>query len=181
MTIQSKTDPVKLVAAVAGYMLLAACQTSPNGADIKSSSTVASKADGATTPADRLQEGECGLFLWATGGTERPLVFYRRSGDDSAEIRMGAVRTVLPVTREESAVVPSFFLIQEFEASAQSQINGQGLGVKAVRLKLKAEDSRNLVAGIKVPSGVMTYTGQMGQIMTPVSGLFACKINQSTQ
>lgn len=159
--------PVKIIVIAVLMASLTACHHMENDRRAKIERDSQARGTSAGLGPRSLNVGECGLFLWATTGTQRPLIFFRRSDQATADILIAGATTVMRVDTENQSIIPGFFAEQQFKNADYT-----------VRVRVQPENSRNLVQGIKIPSGVISYTGLNGTIMTPVSGLFGCKINQ---
>lgn len=120
--------------------------------------------------AQELKPGDCGLFLWATNDTRRPLVFFRLTGSSEAEGLLAGQSYRLTLMDQADAVIPGLFLREHYSV--------KGANHQTVRLRLQVEQGGTMLTGVKIPGGIITVDDpKEGSRVTPVTGLYACQAN----
>ena len=159
----------KIMAAIALLVGLAACggQSGEKGAPAAVTMPFdPERAIISQLPAQSLEPGGCGLFLWGTG-SGRPLQFFQHGATGEVEMpfRPGAQLTRLSA---EELIVEGFFARQSFQ-----------MDDIRVDVNLRAAESRNVLRGIPVSAGQIGFTEPSGrQTYLSVIGLFGCRNRQ---
>ncbi len=111
-----------------------------------------------------LEDGECGLFLWAAL-PERQLVFFQRARDVGAQMHLDNSVQTLIRTRAEGDQIYSIFPDQSFRA-----------GDLTITLSLATEGLQPVTKGSMVRQASLRLDDPDGwTIVLPVAGLVACQ------
>jgi len=114
-------------------------------------------------PPQKLDIGECGLFLWLKR-EDAPLVFFQRS-DGQAFMAVDGSMKPMERTETEQPIALQYFKNQSFE-----------VGDMVIQISVKPESLRSLKQGLKLPDGSISIQQQGGwSAILPVAGLIACK------
>ncbi|NBR79928.1 MAG: hypothetical protein EBT71_07865 [Alphaproteobacteria bacterium] len=146
-------------------LLVTAC-ASPSEPNISLAPFDPEQAVTAQLPAQDLQPGGCGLFLWGTGNG-RPLQFFQhaKTGKVDMPFRPGAKITRLSA---DELIVEGFFARQSFQ-----------MDELRVDVDLRAGEGRNVLRGIPISAGQIGFTEPSGrQTYLSVIGLFGCRNRQ---
>ncbi|MFC3052782.1 hypothetical protein [Kordiimonas pumila] len=112
----------------------------------------------------KLQAGECGLFLWLRR-EDAPLIYFQRSAEDAALMILDGQRAALKLRSKEKLIGASFHEQQSFLS-----------GDMEITLAIHAEKDKSLRQGLKVPSGTLTLREKSGwSASLPVAGAIGCK------
>jgi hypothetical protein len=147
---------------LSGLVFLGACaSTSPVPATAPPSSV--SEPVEYSLPAQTLEPGKCGLFLW-TRDEPRHFVLFFSAGDATAEAILDGQRHTLRVDSQDGDVFGQFLTRMAF-----SKPDGG-----AVTLTLAPGEE--IDGGRRVPLARMIYNNAEGwEIITPLTGLTACQ------
>jgi len=112
----------------------------------------------------KLNTGECGLFLWLRR-EDTPLVYFQRSNTEVSNMVLdGALMSLKRVTRERM-IGASFFERQMFTSDSMD-----------VLLSIKAEQYQNIRQGLKIPQGTLSLREKNGwSASLPVAGMIGCQ------
>lgn len=115
-------------------------------------------------PAQTLEDGTCGLFLWLRRD-DAPLIFFQRSDVSDALMILDGVVQSLPRQTAENPIAFNFFETQTFENTMFS-----------LSVKVKAEAVRSIRQGVKIETGTISITTDDGwSASLPVAGVIGCK------
>nr|WP_321361823.1 hypothetical protein [uncultured Hyphomonas sp.] len=147
---------------LSGLAFLGACASSgaPPEADVP---TGASTAATASLPAQTLEPGTCGLFLW-TRDEPRHFVLFFGAGDTTAKAIMNGRQQTLRVDSQDGDVFGQFLTRMAFSAPDGDDIT------------LTMTPGEQIEGGRRVPLARMIYDNEEGwEIITPLTGLTACQ------
>jgi hypothetical protein len=147
---------------LSGLVFLGACASSGTA---PVSDTHAAAPDAAVTslPAQSLEPGTCGLFLW-TRDEPRHFVLFYPAGDPTAEAIIDARRQTLNVDSQDGDVFGQFLTRMAF-----SRPDGNPV-------MLTLTPGEEIEGGRRVPLARMIYNNADGwEIITPLTGLTACQ------
>ncbi len=147
---------------LSGLAFLGACASSgaPPAADVP---TGASTAATASLPAQTLEPGTCGLFLW-TRDEPRHFVLFFGAGDTTAKAIMNGRQQTLRVDSQDGDVFGQFLTRMVFSAPDGDDIT------------LTMTPGEEIEGGRRVPLARMIYDNEEGwEIITPLTGLTACQ------
>ncbi len=120
-----------------------------------------------TLPAQKLDKGECAIFLWSEN-VGRPLVFAQNIKTDKASLLINKAAMTLNRKEATAPVIPGFFAKQSF---SNDEIY--------LDVRLRSEAGRNLYEGIKIPSGILTVRNpDRSENIISVSGLLGCNLDK---
>lgn len=147
---------------LSGLALLGACASSGTSpvADAPSS---ASETVEYSLPAQTLEPGKCGLFLW-TRDEPRHFVLFFTAGDATAEAILDGRRQTLRIDSQDGDVFGQFLTRMVF-----SKPDGESV-------TLTLAPGEEIEGGRRVPLARMIYDNAEGwEIITPLTGLTACQ------
>ncbi len=147
---------------LSGLAFLGACASSgaPPAADAP---TGASTATTASLPAQTLEPGTCGLFLW-TRDEPRHFVLFFAAGDPTAEAIVNGRQQTLNVDSQDGNVFGQFLTRMAFSAPDGDAVT------------LTLTPGEEIEGGRRVPLARMIYDNEEGwEIITPLTGLTACQ------
>lgn len=147
---------------LSGLVLLGACASSGTK---PASDTPAAVPEVAVTelPAQTLEPGKCGLFLW-TRDEPRHFVLFYPAGDATAEAIVDGRRQTLKVDSQDGDVFGEFLTQMAF-----SRPDGNPV-------MLTLTPGEEIQGGRRVPLARMIYNNADGwEIITPLTGLTACQ------
>lgn len=115
-------------------------------------------------PAQELQAGSCGLFLWLRR-EDLPLIFFQRSNENAASMVLDGTQQTLPRTSVGQLIAFNFYDEQAFANDSFE-----------LRVRIIPEASRSIRQGIKVETGSLSITADDGwSASLPVAGLIGCQ------
>lgn len=147
------------LAMLSAGLVLAACATSPRR------STVPETLRGpalASLPAQNLEPGECGMFLWSFQ-TPHNLIFFRKAGESTAISVLTGVEVPLKVTSESGKVFGQFMTETIYQTA-----KGEPVRIVIVPGELIQDGQRTQSAEIRF------QTREGWETIIPASGLSAC-------
>lgn len=147
---------------LSGLVFLGACASSVSA---QVSDTPAAVPEMAATelPAQTLEPGACGLFLW-TRDEPRHFVLFYPAGDPTAEAIVNGRRQTLNVDSQDGDVFGEFLTRMAF-----SRPDGNPV-------MLTLTPGEEIEGGRRVPLARMIYDNADGwEIITPLTGLTACQ------
>lgn len=145
-----------------GLAFLGACASTSTAPAADARSSVSEPVE-YSLPAQTLEPGKCGLFLW-TRDEPRHFVLFFPAGDPSAEAIVDGRRQTLRVDSQEGDVFGQFLTRMAF-----SRPDGG-----AVTLTLSPGEE--IEGGRRVPLARMINNNAEGwEIITPLTGLIACQ------
>lgn len=113
-------------------------------------------------PAQDLEPGECGLFLWTAQEPHR-LIFFRKADSASADGILSSKRTTLSVVAERGTIFGQFLTDVDYRSD-----DGQSVIVSLVPGEQVEDGQRTKSAEIRV------RTSDGWETIIPASGLTAC-------
>ncbi|MEO0467827.1 MAG: hypothetical protein AAF216_14910 [Pseudomonadota bacterium] len=156
---------MKLIAAIytaATAIVLGGCAT-----NAPSSSTSAEVAGASIPqrglPAQNLEIGECGLFLWSISG-DSTFVFFSKANSNAAKMLIGDEEQDLTLTAATGDIFGQFTTQQTFRATRTDHV-----------IELAVQPGENMIDGQRVGRGHLNVIDPNGWETTiPVSGARAC-------
>lgn len=153
---------VRLITIMAVGITLGACASSPDGpqpAGAAPSSMVPERG----LPAQTLEIGECGIFLWQVSG-EPTFVFFAKSADNAAKMLIGDTPRELILEASGGEIFGQF----QTEQTWLSVDTGH-------RVALAVSPGEPMIDGQQVPRGRISVLNPEGwETVIPVSGVTAC-------
>lgn len=144
-------------------VLLSACGTTNSAAPTTTARSVAENAPRAGLPAQSLEAGECGLFLW----TRRELpqfVFFSKAGSEDALFWVDNSAQTLSRTGVGGEIFGQQLTEQNF-ALADGRT-----------MELRMTPGEQLVGGQRVPEATLTLIdGEGWRTLVPVAGVTVCQ------
>ncbi|MAH92420.1 MAG: hypothetical protein CME99_04510 [Hyphomonas sp.] len=114
-------------------------------------------------PAQDLEPGECGLFLW-TQGDPRRFIYFSRAGASTAETMLAEAQQTLAMVRQGGSLFGQFMTEMDY------------IGPESESVFLKITPGETVEGGQKISSGRITLLNSGGwETVIPVSGLRACQ------
>jgi hypothetical protein len=115
-------------------------------------------------PAQELDAGTCGMFLWLRR-EDTPLIFFQRSDEPAAVMILDGERQTLKRTGIETLIAFNFYEKQTFSNDSFE-----------LTVQAKAEEFRTIRQGVKLQSGSVSLTTSDGwSAVLPAAGLIGCK------
>lgn len=165
---------MRLLIALLGTLALGGCawtQDKPGGGGTAKAGGTASAMQEqgiavGTVPPQRLEDGECGLFLW-TRDAQRRLVFVGRPAQNAGVMVIGGDEVTLNRRAIEGAPA--------FGAAARERYIVEESDTE-VKLRLDFAERRDISGGALVPRGTLRVSRPKGwATVLPVGGLVACE------
>jgi|GEM_PF-633937 len=117
-----------------------------------------------TLPPQVLQDGACGMFLWARGSRAR-LVFFTSNTDNEGHIVLDGRDVGLP-----RSVADGDFLFGQY---TRQQFAGDAL---TLSLSVQPDPESRMIGGTVVRHGTLRIEDRAGwSLVLPVAGMIACK------
>lgn len=150
---------------------LGACATVPTAPTASTTPATTAVADDVaieqrigTLPPQELEDGSCGMFLWARD-SHRNLVFFTSDRTRQAHLVLDGQQIALPRTVAEGDLVFGQYTRQEF---SQAGID--------LRLVVQPDPDSGIIGGAVVRQGMLNIRDAKGwDFVLPVAGLIACK------
>lgn len=168
MTQSSHTPLAKVWSTAILVLSLGACATdgsptpppsiAPNAADQAIESRIG------TLPPQTLEDGACGMFLWARD-SRRNLVFFTSDRSGAARFILDDRELELPRTAADGDLVFGQYTRQQFADSGVS-----------LRVVVRPDPGSGLIGGAVLRQGMMNIRdGEGWSLVLPVAGMIACK------
>ena len=149
--------------ALAGLVLLPAC-TSSGASTEQVTETRTPSASGRDLPAQSLNKGECGLFLWSVSG-DPAFIFFSQAGSQEARAMIAGAEHPLDFVGANGDVFGQFQVDQRWASPETGHM-----------VDLSVQPGENVVAGQTVTSGRMKLTDSAGwETIIPVAGMVGCQ------
>lgn len=144
-------------------ILLSGCSTTDNAAPTPTARSVAESAPRAGLPAQSLEAGECGLFLW-TRREQPQFVFFSKAGSENALFWVDNGSQMLSRTGVGGDIFGQQLTEQNFALS-----DGRSVELRMV-------PGEQLVGGQRVPEATLTLIdGEGWRTLVPVAGVTVCQ------
>lgn len=157
------------IAALAGALTLGGCSMFSGGSrDAEPAAEAVDIAEQARggLPGQRLELGECGLFLW-TRGVDPTFVFFQRGGATTALALLSDQEKTVTQTAVGGSLFGEFMTEQTFSVPGESY-----------SVQLSFEPGEEMDGGQRVSEGLIRMTTAEGwDVMQPVAGVRACRTN----
>lgn len=164
----------------AGLIVLSACSSAPTASTRVATTTAPAAATGPVEstdqrpailtvptkglPAQTLEPGDCGLFLWSQTDA-RKFIFFRRAGDGFANMLIGETNAALIATDFSGDIFGQFFTEQKFDSRSTGH---------TIDLSFSPGEELNL--GARISSGRIRVLDPEGWVTTiPIVGVRACQ------
>jgi len=149
----------------AAICTIAACASSLEQGTVRA--TEAAAAIGAVPaeglPPQRLEAGQCGLFLWGMSAPRR-FVFFTEGSSGDALVLLGETPTSIPMTSAGGDVFGQFLTRMNFEDP-----------VSKAKVTVSIKPGEPLEGGQRVDSGNILFRDAAGwETVLPVTGVRAC-------
>lgn len=149
----------------AAICTIAACAGSPERGAARAAEAAAaiSAVPAEGLPPQRLDAGQCGLFLWGMSAPRR-FVFFTEGSSGDALVLLGETPTTIPMTSAGGDVFGQFLTRMSFEDPASK-----------AKVTVSIKPGEPLEGGQRVDSGNILFRDAEGwETVLPVTGVRAC-------
>ena len=152
-----------VVAAIAGLLALPACVSSnPTNDTVRTASS--SGSDSRNLPAQALDKGQCGLFLWSVSG-EPSFIFFSRAGSRNGKVMIDGAERPIDLVGTSGEVFGQFQAEQRWASPDTGHM-----------VDLSVEPGEEVIAGQSVSGGRLTLIDSAGwETIIPVAGMAGCQ------